>query len=171
MEKLSRVKTRFEIFERDERAPSFKGRVMFEHQGVPPIRAYFHSSCEMPSNADLVRQKVLLNLNAALALKTGHVMEADYLIAALWKPPRDLTVMDLFVYSDTKDNWPGNPDVRGFVFKGVEYRPDMPLTCGDTLRVLGIEEEYRRTCKSLGDYMASPPAILGLTISETINSG
>ena len=93
-----------------------------------------------------------------------EIMKFDYLLGAIWGK-KDEKIIDLFGFSDISE-WPGNPDVTSFVIKngGYDTREDddsfvESYTCGDTLIMLGEEEKYRRTTKSLDEYMRNPPEI------------
>ncbi|MCH7568032.1 MAG: hypothetical protein IIA87_01290 [Nanoarchaeota archaeon] len=101
----------------------------------------------------------------------------DYLIAVTWgdiRAPRGINqrVIDFFGFSGT-EIWPSNPDVTAWVYREGLFmlREDIATgdtTCGDTLIMLGREEEHRRTTPSLEHYMLNPPYLRGLEPPKTI---
>jgi len=88
--------------------------------------------------------------------------KVDFLLAAVWgDETENAKVVDIFAYRDVRENWPGNPDVSGFVVKNgilVKENPlTLALTCGETIEMLGQEETYRQTTSSLSDYISKLP--------------
>jgi hypothetical protein len=147
-------------------SPNFRLRITYAFEELfPPIRAYLHNAglddafksrrnkpAEFEADRHLLRtltdNMVILN-------------DASYLIAAIWGDS-GARMIDLFRYAGI-NKWPGNPDVAAFVFRNGVYVPKRrEITCGDTLVVLGREEEYRRTTRDLNDYVEHPPTIDGL---------
>ena len=87
-----------------------------------------------------------------------HLHGVEYAIVALWGNG-DTSIIEYFGFADV-DPWPGNPDVSSFVLKNGVYDKDRELIgCGDTMMILGAEEEFRRTTTSLDDYMRNPPEL------------
>jgi len=56
-------------------------------------------------------------------------------------------------------NWSDNPDVYPWTVKNGVYIPEVNIChyCGDTLMLLGEEEKFRRTKKSLEEYIFHDP--------------
>jgi hypothetical protein len=73
--------------------------------------------------------------------------------------------------------WPGNPDVRTWVFENGFYVPrthinshdDISDTCGDTLIMYGREEEFRRTVSGLEEYINKYPDLGDLEPAKTVD--
>jgi hypothetical protein len=88
----------------------------------------------------------------------GVITPADYILAALWSD-KDSKVAELFGYGGISD-WPGNPEVYSWVFKDGIYLPGQrKIACGEATRILGTEEDYRITTKSLKEFMEKPPQL------------
>lgn len=162
---MTNLKTEF-LKRRTEHAPKVTGRGSFLSfaEDIPSLRFYFHQS-----GSGLFRDSDLLGgyahlMNLVLINKNPNLTKGcNYLIAVLWGCDNDKMV-DLFGYSglDLK-NWPGNPEVSSYIFKDGVYLPkNKAISCGDGLIILGEEERYRRTTKSLEDYIKNPPKIPGL---------
>lgn len=85
----------------------------------------------------------------------------NFLLGVMWGNETD-KMMDLFGFKYDRV-WPGNPEVHGFVIKnGVQLKGNPvtnPLTCGDSLILLGEEEKHRRTCSDLTTYILELPDI------------
>lgn len=82
----------------------------------------------------------------------------DFLIMALWGDDGQ-QIAEVFGYFGINP-WPGNPEVNSWVFKDGIYHPKQRnICCGETLIVLGREEEARRKSPSLQHYMQNPPEI------------
>jgi len=82
----------------------------------------------------------------------------DYFIGGLWGDKKD-RVIDVFGFSGVRENWQGNPDVHSWVVRNGVWRKENPITCGNMLRILGIEEEHRRGKENLTDYIFNPPKL------------
>lgn len=103
-------------------------------------------------------RKILNDYNSSLS-------RFGFLIAGLWG--RDDTqggiekVVDIFGFEKVSpDKWPGNPEVSILVYAAGELSvPQKEHTCGDTLIMLGREEAFRRTTKSLEEYFARSPSL------------
>jgi len=89
----------------------------------------------------------------------------DYLVGVAWgNPDTREKMIDCFGFTFGSD-WPGNPDISNWTIKNGCYVRDYVLhsgnmTCGDGLIILGKEEEYRRKCKDLEEFLTIPPKIL-----------
>ncbi len=146
---------------------AFIGRINLPDLKVP-VRAYVHEAgFNEAYKGDIEEAQAYLKdfMTDSLRWYSGkEIMKFDYLLGAIWGK-KDEKIIDLFGFSDISE-WPGNPDVTSFVIKngGYDTREDddsfvESYTCGDTLIMLGEEEKYRRTTKSLDEYMRNPPEI------------
>ena len=97
----------------------------------------------------------------------------DFTIAVLWGSVGSQVKyrnIDVFGFHGLSGKWPGNPDISNFVFSNGIFKPlEKPTdvtTCGDTLILLGKEEEYRRTTSGLDVYMNNHPSLDGLLASN-----
>lgn len=165
---------RIEILRFDEgksKCPAFIGRLSYYKtpSGLAPLRAYVHKSGSAifkdlkPLCSDGI-DNVRKYLVETLCSNRKIMRDADFFLAAVWGAGKD-RMIDLFKYTDTK-NWPGNPDVSAFVFENGVYQPERKkITCGDTLIMLGAEEQFRRSTESLDKYIENCPAIPGLSSS------
>ncbi len=57
---------------------------------------------------------------------------------------------------DPKD-WPGNPDIGGWVFRNGVYVQDDPITCENGVGIVARESEYRRGCLNLEQWINGRP--------------
>ena len=175
----------------EEHQPKILARFNLPDNYVP-VRAYLHKAglkvwdpdLRIRTDYDIMGQ---VPINEALDVAKDHLINTlrgiksdasqfDYLLAVLWARPlkKDSAsfdkMIDFFGYSDIPKNandWPGNPDIEGWVMKNEVYAPMegiVPggLTCGDVSIVIGEEEKYRRTCKDLNEFLQNPPDIEGL---------
>ena len=80
----------------------------------------------------------------------------NYGIVVVWSEGIDLH-HDWFLFWGIQE-WPGNPKVDSYVFQNGMWRPRArSVTCGDSLIMLGIEEQHRRTTKSRAEYLRIRP--------------
>lgn len=135
---------------------------------TPPVRAYLHTAGfeeVYGGKIEPAADYLLEVLSIFHSLPTPEQGNQDFLLAAIWGEikPSDHTPsrnLDLFGLSDIVKNWPGNPDVSAWVFENGVYKHTHQITCGDTLIMLGEEENFRRTrCGSLNDYRYSYPLL------------
>ncbi len=126
---------------------------LFNRNGTPPGRFYLHDhGLEAFGDNPIENAKEYTRKT----LKSFEPEKFYYLLGVLHgRKTRTLNerIIELYGYSNTiLKEWRGNPDVdllnvvngrrnRGF------YRP-----CGDTLILLGREEEHRRKSRSLSEY-------------------
>ena len=100
-----------------------------------------------------------------------------YVLAVMWgDKSRNEKVIDFFGFSGINE-WPGNPDVSAWVMRegvyvsqerfGDIYVQNRKITCGDTLILLGREEQYRRKTSTLEEYVNIHPR-LGIPQIETL---
>ncbi|MBI2232733.1 MAG: hypothetical protein HYU56_02340 [Candidatus Aenigmarchaeota archaeon] len=135
-----------------------------------PLRVYFHEAGYVDAFGRLPKKETLIHYHSDSGL--SHVLDifatdrkifklTDFLIAALWGDDGDI-ITEVFGYSGT-DPWPGNPEVRSWVFRdGIYQRRQRPIACGETLIVLGREEEARIKSPNLQHYMDNPPDVRDL---------
>jgi len=123
-------------------------------------RAYLHSAGINEYGANKTKQlasamKYLGDAKNSNSFKEISEREKlEYILAALWAD-EETKIIDIFGFGDLTDKWSGNPDVQSWDFRnGIFTRG--ARTCGDTLVMLGKEEEHRRTTKNLVDYFKSP---------------
>ena len=148
-------------------SPNFVSRVSYYKipSEIAPVRGYLHvtgySNFVDLSGSHDASHNLKEHLVETLCLNSDLSLGADFFLAAVWGSKKD-KMIDLFKYTDTT-KWPKNPDVSTFVFKNGVYQPDRKvITCGDTLIMLGAEEQFRRTTKSLDKYIEGCPKIPGL---------
>ena len=139
---------------------SFLSRMSFPNR-VTPIRVYIHNAGLKKTfgTLDNAENYVMDQISTEKSELSGLLYLYDFVISALWSNGKD-KIMDIFGFSDVKDNWPGNPDVINWLWYNGKNRfikdaRDI-ATCGDTLIILGKEEEYRRTTESLDSFMRHP---------------
>lgn len=84
---------------------------------------------------------------------------ATYILGIVWGGTscRGREVLELFCYYGMKD-WPGNPDVSERLYRDGELVSG-PVTCGDGLILLGLEESCRRKAGSLEQYLEEAPQL------------
>jgi hypothetical protein len=88
-------------------------------------------------------------------------------IGILWGD-NGVRVTEIFAFGGIK-SWPGNPDIVYYQFRNGEFAFNpLNLTCGDGLRVLGREEDFRRTTGSLDDFLSSTPKFSGREVKNFI---
>ncbi|MDP1694142.1 MAG: hypothetical protein Q8L34_01240 [Candidatus Woesearchaeota archaeon] len=80
----------------------------------------------------------------------------NYSIVVVWADANKMR-HDWF-YFHSISQWPGNPSVDVYVFKNKGFLPrEHQVTCGDSLIMLGIEEQHRKTTKSRAEYLRTRP--------------
>ena len=146
----------FEEFKRKNKniSPNFLGSLKYISDELPPLRAYFHNSGLVEAFG---AEKTVINakkhLLESLIANSSLSADASYLIAAVWGEEGN-KMIDLFKYSKL-NGWPGNPTVSSFVIKNGVYAPERrDITCGDTLIMLGLEEQLRRRTVNVIQYMS-----------------
>ncbi len=156
---------KLELFEKSKArsAPRFWARAnMQDMTGFNGIRAYFHEAgIETAFGNTATLAEGLKHLRSVLVRHRKGLGDADFILAAVWGSQRGKEI-DLFKYDNTLSNWPGNPDVSSYRFTNGILKPEeKQITCGDTLMILGLEEQYRRTTDRLSTYIQTPPRIAG----------
>jgi hypothetical protein len=160
--------------------PNFRTRLHL-HANEPPTRVYFHESCfrnetfpelarDDKKNATAhgyANREAIRNYVKGVLANASPRSPSAFILAAAWAEGRR-RMLDIFSYSGITD-WPGNPDVEAFVMQDGVLVPNRPITCGDTLIILGAEEKYRRTTKHIYEYKDIPPKLedIGL-VQETL---
>ncbi|GEM_PF-2898159 len=124
-----------------------------------PGRGYFHTSGFneiFGGNVDAQESYAF----EALRDNSSLLRDTDYFLVAIWGDvSKGDKVMDLFTYNGVYP-WPGNPEVSAYVLRNGIYAPEeRSITCGDTLMILGKEEEHRRQTTNLNEYISNPPVI------------
>lgn len=125
---------------------------------IPPCRAYVHTAGfeEVYSGEISKAADYLFSIVNDPGYKSFR--KSDFLLAALWGSAGN-KMGDLFDLSDIgpEKEWPGNPDVSPWVLKNGFYFQDDQIICGDTLIMLGREEEFRRKTSGLEEYCQRYP--------------
>lgn len=129
-----------------------------------PARAYFHEAgFDAFGRLDGTPSGVQLGTAYVSDILEFHkrlLEPAGFVLAFLWGS-EGRKVVELFGYS--ADDWPGNPDVHSWVFKdGIYHIAENQISCGDSMIVLGREEEHRRRAPDLKAYMQYPPDVSDL---------
>ncbi len=75
---------------------------------------------------------------------------ADYYIVVVWTI-QQVVMTDVWFYS-LENFTPSGPLVDVRSFRGMNLSPDSGIAAGDSLVVLGREEEYRRRCETFAKY-------------------
>lgn len=96
------------------------------------------------------------------AILQGRVSPSNpqYAILTVWgdtRKKRNRETIDAFVFGDI-ENWPGNPEFAAGVFRGkgiLRLNGNNVRGCGDSLVMLGTEEEIRRRTDSLEEYVGN----------------
>jgi len=98
---------------------------------------------------------VILSLEASVFLRAKYLVGVIYGDAGAGK-----RAIDLLGYTKFK-NWPGNPEVSAWYFKGTDPVGASSVICGEG-RILfeQVEEPYRRITKSLNEYVNNPPPFI-----------
>jgi|GEM_PF-3604666 len=85
--------------------------------------------------------------------------DSDFFLATLYRM-KGIIYLDVICYGDVpQEKWPGNPDVdpvRCFLYNpAMKYTSPKayPFTCGDTMIVQGLEEQFRRTTPDLKTFL------------------
>lgn len=100
-------------------------------------------------------------LEQLVAENLSRLKDAAFLIGIIWGDQK-VKVADIFGYANVK-LWPGNPEVSNWVFRDGVYQPTPQfITCANSIRMLGLEENARRGTKSLEEYMELKPFLADL---------
>ena len=130
----------------------------------PPVRSYVHEAGinEVYDGKALNAQKYLEDF--LKKIDPYHaVKDCEFILACIWG---DVTnngkMIDIFGLNGDYEAWPGNPTYSSWVIENGLFTHSNVITCSDTLILFAEEEKYRRTTKSLVDYMNAAPC-LGIT--------
>lgn len=149
----------------------FTARYTFS-KTFPPAKVYLHTvgineawgEMAISQNAPDYFLKVL-NDYSFLNDYPSPFSRFGFLIAGLWGRKNTSggieRVVDIFGFEKiSPDKWPGNPEVSILLYAAGELSvPQKEHTCGDTLIMLGREEAFRRTTKSLKEYFTFSPSL------------
>jgi hypothetical protein len=128
-----------------------------------PCKGYVHEAgISLFEDVDFVRgymQRILLGDEVLLS-------RFSWVIAVAWgNVAEKCRTIDCFCFRNY-GNWPGNPDVHVWNYDhGIIRRPNpllAPQFCGDIEIMLGKEEDLRRGCRNLREYVSRFPDLGGL---------
>ena len=117
---------------------------------IPPGRLYDHAGgSEVFSNGE--------NSVSYTSRQESWLAEEnlDYFIAISWGE-NGQKVLDIFGYLGLRDNWKANPEVQNWVVKDGILVQKKEITCGESLVLLGREEEHRLKTEGLEEYLSKP---------------
>ncbi len=80
--------------------------------------------------------------------------DIDYQIIMLWAEDKD-PMTDMWIFTKT-DAWGSGPLANVKIFRGYKEVNDIGVGSGNTLIVLGREEEQRRKSQNLEGYLSGP---------------
>ncbi len=130
-----------------------KGQGMIH--GLDFIVYIHHSYVSMRGHGEVIEEVFDKNPQLKENLKK---VGTDYCIALIWGQD-GADCVDLWIYTDVKDKkqTEANPDMDVLIFKDGELGKIPRTTCGQSVIVLGLEEQYRIIdCQSLNDYLSRP---------------
>ncbi len=127
-----------------------------------PTRAYVHEAGFTDAYGQLTGPDSPRTYVGKIFERHNRLFEPDdFLIMALWGD-NGKQIAEVFGYFGINP-WPGNPEVNSWVFRdGIYHLYERQISCGDTLIVLGREEEARRKSPNLEHYMKNPPDVRDL---------
>jgi hypothetical protein len=145
----------------------------------PPTRTYIHETAvdSLSQSVGTKDSRLREVLERTAKVASGHLIHSleassdrlgsdfqcfDYLLAFLWAE-QEARMVDFWgcVVDPNQEKWKGN---------AVEYHPWFTRNgqilavgegafCGEGISISNQEEEYRRTCKDLAEYLKNPPQI------------
>ena len=131
-----------------------------------PVRTYIAESWkkafpgnELYSSKKLASEYQKSSLGPLVDLATRE--ELSFFITGIWANESGSKNIDVFGYSFDK-NWPGNPVIANWTIEDGGWRKNFIVECGDSTILRGEEEKYRRTTKSLQEYIENPIPIVRL---------
>jgi hypothetical protein len=129
---------------------AFYNPLSLEINGLPVI-VYLDQGLEKVMDRKIIS---IRNHIKDLLDKHGISKGADYLILILWT--KDGKIMtDAWVFTKT-DSWGSGPLADAKIFRGYAQVTDIGIGSGNTLIMLGREEEQRRNSLNLKDYLSGP---------------
>jgi hypothetical protein len=129
---------------------SFNARLNFEHTN-PPMRAYVHKTWGHYQEAEEYLNDVLHKYEKEFA-------KCGFILAAVWRSEtsNNLDVLRFDFSVPSVGIWPGNPVISPWSVKNGLYDP-RETTLEDIVIVFGEEGKYRRTTKTLEEYVKKWP--------------
>jgi len=123
----------------------------------PPVRVYQHESGKelFCPEGQIDRSTYILESLKDWRRKIDNNLrdvKLDYFIGILWAS-QGKPILDLFGYGGISRG-DQNPEVYSWVITDGEWGRGNPITCGDGLILLGMEEEGRRQAGSLDEYIS-----------------
>jgi len=103
------------------------------------------------SEPESAREYLLEGLHAS----RNYIGRFSHILAAVWGDESD-KVIDFFGYQGIK-NWPGNAGCVPWNVVNGSMNILIEHCCEDAQLMVADEIRYRRSCKSLEDFMANPP--------------
>lgn len=95
----------------------------------------------------------------------GFPEDSNYHVVALWREENDV-MTDVWVFTKL-GSWGSGPLADVNIFKGTQRETSIGVGSGNTLLMLGREEEHRRASESFGAYLDGPrPELPGLMLNE-----
>jgi len=127
----------------------------------PPGKFYVHTAgFDKVFGPDDPTGNSLAYVSQVMKTYQGRFNWYSFVIGIVWGDESNGDkVMDLFGYRGLKE-WSGNPDVDLWVIRNGIYVPDISTTCGESLVVLGKEEEFRKGTKDLDEYFKKPLPVI-----------
>ena len=124
-----------------------------------PLIGYIHGSGLAEAYGSFERAKQ----HAESIAEQRRLIYPIFAIAALRGLPLDKgdysRIAEFFVYQGIK-NWPGDPEVNVWVFADGVFHPNpKSIARGETIRMLGIEENHRQHTESLIEYLRLRPSL------------
>ncbi len=125
------------------------GNIVTDSVGVP-IKLYAHEAGLREAFSGSWQEAMRYG-GIVLGRNRERLMPADFVLAVVWSDGNS-PIVEAFSYFGV-DPWPGNPEVRSYVFKNGVYVPEeRGIECEDTTILRGQEGQLRRRTKSLEEY-------------------
>ena len=129
-----------------------------------PVRAYIHEAGfeeVYGGDVEVARKRLEDVIRLSDWKEREKQMNLQYILTTLIggeEKYQGKPIVGFFGFFDI-ENWPGESKVKIFCYLKPDQREVILNVRGDTLIMLGEEEKYRRTTKSLDEYMRNPPEI------------
>lgn len=144
----------------------FDKRIIFPNE-VIPVKTYLHTA-----GRELFGAKDHQIVNACsytlnlLERYGAHFRDFQFALFALWGDTlNNERVADVFGFTEISDWRSSNPEIKTLAFR--EYNLEHEFrTCGDSLILFGNEEQNRRHCADLREYIieSNPAGFSGETV-------